>query len=141
MLEEFKQFALRGNVVDMAVGIVIGAAFGGVVSSLVADVFTPLLGLLGGADFSNWFLVLREGEPAAPYVTLEAAKAAGAVTLNIGVFLNAAINFVVVAAALFVVVKTMNALRRREAAVPAPPPGPTPTEALLAEIRDLLRVR
>lgn len=141
MLEEFKQFALRGNVVDMAVGIVIGAAFGGVVSSLVADVFTPLLGLLGGADFSNWFLVLREGEPAAPYVTLEAAKAAGAVTLNIGVFSNAAINFVVVAAALFVIVKKMNALRRREAAVPAPPPGPTPTEVLLAEIRDLLRTR
>jgi large conductance mechanosensitive channel len=141
MLQEFKQFALRGNMVDMAVGIVIGAAFGAVVSSLVADVFTPLLGLLGGADFSNWFLVLRDGAPAGPYVTLEAAKAAGAVTLNIGVFLNAAINFLVVAAALFVVVKGMNALRRQEAAAPAPPPGPTPTEALLADIRDLLRAR
>jgi large conductance mechanosensitive channel len=123
----------------MAVGIVIGAAFGAVVSSLVADVFTPLLGLLGGADFSNWFLVLREGAPAGPYLTLGAAKAAGAVTLNVGVFLNAAINFLVVSMALFAVVKAMNSLRRREA--PAPPPGPAPAEALLAEIRDLLRAR
>jgi large conductance mechanosensitive channel len=141
MLEEFKQFALRGNMVDMAVGIVIGAAFGAMVSSLVADVFTPVLGLLGGADFSNWFLVLREGTTAGPYVTLQAAKAAGAVTLNFGLFLNAAINFLVVAAALFMVVRAMNTLRRREAAAPAPPPGPTPTEMLLAEIRDLLRAR
>jgi len=141
MLEEFKQFALRGNMVDMAVGIVIGAAFGAMVSSLVSDIFTPIIGLLGGADFSNWFLVLREGTTAGPYATLQAAKAAGAVTLNIGVFLNAAINFLVVAVALFAVVKAMNALRRREAAAPAPPPGPTPAEALLAEIRDLLRAR
>lgn len=141
MLEEFKQFALRGNMVDMAVGIVIGAAFGAMVSSLVSDLFTPIIGLLGGADFSNWFLVLREGTTAGPYATLQAAKAAGAVTLNIGVFLDTAINFLVVAVALFAVVKAMNALRRREEAAPVPPPGPTPTETLLSEIRDLLRTR
>jgi large conductance mechanosensitive channel len=138
MLKEFKEFALRGNMVDMAVGIIIGAAFGAMVASLVADLFTPLLGLLGGADFTNWFVVLKDGSPAGPYATLKAAKDAGAITFNEGVFLNTAINFVIVAFALFMVVKGMNNLKRHEPVPPAPP-EPTPQERLLMEIRDLLR--
>src|SRR3972149_5650435 len=98
MLKEFKEFAIRGNVVDMAVGIIIGAAFGTIVNSLVADVIMPPIGLLlGNVDFSNLFLVLKEGKVAAPYASLTAAKAAGAVTVNIGVFLNTMINFIILA--------------------------------------------
>jgi large conductance mechanosensitive channel len=137
MLKEFKEFAMRGNMVDMAVGIIIGAAFGGMVASLVADLFTPILGLLGGADFTNWFIVLKEGTMPAPYTTLEAAKAAGAVTFNIGRFLNTVINFIFVAFALFLLVKGVNTMKRQQAA--APPPEPTPQEKLLGEIRDLLK--
>jgi large conductance mechanosensitive channel len=138
MLKEFKEFAMRGNMVDMAVGIVIGAAFGAVVASLVTDLFTPFLGLVGGMDFTNWFAVLREGQPPGPYPTLEAAKTAGAVTLNVGLFLNAVINFVIVALALFLVVKAVNRMKRQQAEAPAPP-VPTPQEKLLVEIRDLLK--
>jgi len=119
MLKEFKEFAMRGNMVDMAVGIVIGAAFGKIVSSLVSDVLMPPIGkLLGGVDFSNLFLNLSGGS----YPSVAAAKAAGAATINYGVFLNAVIDFVIVAIVLFMIVKAMNAMKRAEAA-PAPPPA------------------
>lgn len=143
MLKEFREFAIRGNVVDMAVGLVIGAAFGSIVTSLVSDVIMPPIGLLlGGVDFSNLFVVLKEGANGpAPYASLAEAKAAAAVTVNIGVFINAVISFVIVAFAVFMVVKAVNTARREPAPAPAAPPAPTPTEQLLAEIRDLLRTR
>ena len=139
MLKEFKEFAMKGNVLDMAVGIIIGGAFGAIVSSFVADVMMPPLGLLmGGLDFKDMFVTLKEGAKAAgPYVSLADAKAAGANTLNYGAFVNAVVSFLIVAFAVFMVVKAMNNLRRTEPA--APPPGPTPDQALLAEIRDLLK--
>lgn len=140
MFKEFREFAMKGSVVDLAVGVIIGAAFGTVVSSLVNDVLMPPIGLaLGGVDFSSLMIVLKQGEPAGPYATPALAKAAQAVTINYGAFLNTIISFVIVAAAIFVVVKAMNSMRREQAAAPAPPPEPTPTEKLLAEIRDLLR--
>jgi large conductance mechanosensitive channel len=141
MLNEFRDFALKGNVVDIAVGLVIGAAFGAIVNSLVGDIIMPLVGLVtGGVDFSDRFVVLKEGAQAGPYATVAAAKAAGAVTLNIGVFINLIVNFVIVAFALFMVVKAMNAARRQKEAAP-PPPAPTKEEVLLTEIRDLLQRR
>jgi large conductance mechanosensitive channel len=142
MLKEFKDFALKGNVVDLAVGIIIGAAFGAIVNSLVADVMMPIIGLgTGGVDFSERFLLLKEGVPPSPYATVAAAKEAGAVTLNYGVLTNLIINFVIVAFALFVVVKAMNTARREAKAVPPAPPAPTREEVLLTEIRDLLQRR
>jgi len=139
MFKEFKVFAMRGNVVDMAVGIVIGAAFGTIVSTFVGDVLMPVIGLgLGGADFSNLFVVLREGVPAGPYASLAAAKEAGAVTVGYGVLANALINFLIIAFALFMVVKAVNAAKRKEEAAPPAPPAPSAEEKLLAEIRDLL---
>ena len=142
MLKEFREFAVRGNVVDMAVGLIIGGAFGTIVTSLVNDVLMPPIGLmLGGVDFANLFVVLKEGAKAAgPYASVAAAKEAGAVTLNIGVFLNTIISFVIVAFAVFMVVRGVNAARR-EPPPAAVPPAPTPTELLLTEIRDLLRPR
>lgn len=141
MLKEFRDFALKGNVVDMAVGIVIGGAFGAIVASLVSDIVMPLVGLItGGVDFSERFIVLREGAQAGPYATVAAAKAAGAVTLNFGLFLNLIVNFAIVAFALFMVVKAMNAARRQKEAAP-PPAAPTKEEVLLTEIRDLLQRR
>lgn len=137
MLKEFKEFALKGNMLDMAVGIIIGAAFGALMTSVVTDLFSPLLGLLGGADFSNLLVVLKEGTSPSPYATVAAAKEAGAVTLNIGLFLNAVINFLLIAFALFLVVRAVNSLRRQQTAAPAPPPPPQ--EVLLGEIRDLLK--
>jgi len=123
MLKEFKEFAMRGNVVDMAVGIIIGAAFGSIVSSLVADILMPPIGLLlGNVDFSNLFLVLKSGKVAGPYAALADAKAAGAVTINYGVFVNAVISFVIVAFAVFLLIRAVNQLKRQEA---APPPAPT----------------
>jgi large conductance mechanosensitive channel len=123
IVKEFKEFALRGNVVDMAVGIIIGAAFGAVVKSLVDDVLMPPIGLLlGRVDFSNLFVVLREGPRPGPYASVAEAKAAGAVTLNVGLFANAVIAFLIVAFAVFLLVRSVNALRRREA-----PPAPAPT--------------
>ena len=117
ILEEYQKFAVRGNVVDMAVGIIIGAAFNGVVQSLVKDVLTPPLGLLmGDADFTNLFVTLREGTPAAPYATLEAARSAGAVTVNLGVFINSAISFLIVTFAVFLLVRYINRLREPETA-------------------------
>ncbi|HTB79762.1 MAG TPA: large conductance mechanosensitive channel protein MscL [Opitutaceae bacterium] len=141
MFKEFKEFAIKGNVVDLAVGVIIGGAFGGIVTSLVNDVIMPPVGLLiGGVDFSNLFVVLKEGTKAqAPYASLAAAKTAGAVTLNFGVFINAFINFIIVAWAIFLVVKLINRLRRQQAAAPPPPAAPPRSELLLEEIRDLLK--
>lgn len=117
MLDEYKTFAIRGNVVDMAVGIIIGAAFNGVVQSLVKDVLTPPLGLLmGDVDVANLFVVLREGTPAAPYATVEAARSAGATTLNLGVFVNSLISFAIVSFAVFLLVRYVNRLREPEMA-------------------------
>ena len=123
MLKEFKEFAVKGNVVDMAVGIIIGGAFGTIVKSLVTDVIMPPIGLLlGGADFSNLFLVLKAGEKAAgPYAALADAQTAGAVSVNYGVFLNAVISFLIVAFAVFLLVKSINTMRRKQEAPPAEP--------------------
>jgi large conductance mechanosensitive channel len=123
MLKEFKEFAMRGNVMDMAIGIVIGAAFGTIIKSLVADVIMPPIGLLlGGVDFSNMFVVLKEGaEAAGPYNALADAQAAGAVTLNYGTFINTIISFLIIAFAIFMVVKGMNQAKRKEEAPPAEP--------------------
>lgn len=117
MLREFKDFAMRGNVIDMAVGIIIGAAFGTIISSLVADVIMPPIGLLlGSVDFSNLFITLKQGVKAAgPYASLAEAKAAGAVTMNIGVFINTIISFVIVAFAIFLLIKSINKLNKQEA--------------------------
>ena len=128
MLKEFKEFAVRGNVIDMAVGIVIGAAFGTIVKSLVDDILMPPIGLaLGGVDFANLFITLREGaKAAAPYASLAAAKEAGAVTLNYGVLVNNIVSFVIVAFAIFMVVKGANTLKRTQAAAPAARPPRRP---------------
>ena len=121
-LKEFKEFAMRGNVVDMAVGIIIGGAFGTIVKSLVSDVMMPPIGLLlGGVDFSDLFLTLKEGTVAGPYATLASAQAAGAVTISYGLFLNAVISFLIVAFAVFLLVKGLNRLHREKAAPPAEP--------------------
>ena len=115
MLKEFKEFAMRGNVVDMAVGIIIGGAFGTIAKTLVSDVLMPPIGLLlGGVDFSNFFAVLKEGEAAGPYATLAEAQEAGAVTINYGVFLDSVIAFLIVALAVFLVIKAINRMKREE---------------------------
>ncbi len=135
MWREFREFAMRGNVVDLAVGIILGAAFTTIVNSLVSDIIMPPIGLaIGGIDFSNLFVTLRGGS----YPTVEAAKAAGAVTVNYGLFLNAVLRFVIVAFAVFLLVKQINRLRWQEAAEATAPPR---QELLLAEIRDLLSAR
>src|SRR6266446_1153952 len=135
MWREFREFAMRGNVVDLAVGIILGAAFTTIVNSLVNDIIMPPLGLLiGGIDFSNFFVTLKGGS----HPTLEAAKAAGAVTVNYGLFINAVIRFVIVAFAIFILVKQINRLKSEEPPEPAPPPELPRQEVLLAEIRDLL---
>jgi large conductance mechanosensitive channel len=143
MFKEFKEFAIKGNMLDMAVGIIIGAAFATIVTSLVNDVVMPPIGLLlGGVDFADLFIVLREGAAAAgPYASLEAAKEAGAVTLNYGIFINAIISFLIVAFAVFMVVRSFNKLKRKEEEAPSAPPKPSAEEQLLAEIRDLLKAR
>jgi len=134
MLEEFKRFVLGGNMVDMAVGIVIGAAFGTIVGSLVEDILLPPIGLLmGGVDFSSIFTVLKEGSTEAPYASLAAAKSAGAITINWGNFLNTVISFLIIAASIFVVIKLLNKVRNQQEE------APEPSVALLTEIRDLLR--
>ena len=122
MLQEFKTFAMRGNVIDMAVGIIIGGAFGTIVKSLVNDMIMPPIGLLlGGVDFSDLFLTLKEGATPGPYVTLAAAQEAGAVTISYGLFMNAVISFLIVAFAVFMLVKSVNRLQREEEAPPAEP--------------------
>lgn len=141
MLQEFKEFIVKGNAFDLAVGVIIGGAFGAVAGSFVTDVMMPPLGLFtGGADFSNLFVTLKDGATAAgPYATLAAAKEAGAVTLNVGAFLNTVVNLVIVGFVLFLMVKSINAARKPEPAAPAAPP-PTPEDiVLLREIRDALK--
>jgi large conductance mechanosensitive channel len=123
MFKEFKEFAMRGNVIDMAIGIIIGGAFGPIVGSMVGDIIMPPIGLaLGNVDFSNLFLLVKEGsKAAAPYASLADAKAAGAVTINYGVFINSVISFVIVAFCVFLLVKTMNRMKREEEAAPVEP--------------------
>lgn len=140
MIQEFKEFAMKGSVVDLAVGVVIGAAFGKIVDSLVRDVIMPPIGLLlGGVDFSDLFFVLKQGAQAGPYATVDAAAKAGAVTLNIGVFINTVIAFLIVAWAIFVVIKAMNRMKRQQAAPPSAPAEPPEDVKLLREIRDALK--
>jgi len=126
MFKEFKEFAMRGNVMDMAVGIIIGAAFSPIIGSLVGDVIMPPIGLLlGNVDFSNLFMVLKDGSTAGPYVSTAAAKAAGAVSINYGTFINTIINFVIVAFAIFMMIRVMNKMKREQ---PAPVAVPTTKE-------------
>jgi large conductance mechanosensitive channel len=133
MWKEFKEFAVRGNVIDLAVGIIIGAAFTTVVNSLVKDIIMPPIGfIMNGIDFSNFFVVLKGDE----YPSLKAAQDAGAVTVNYGVFINACINFLIVAFAVFILVKQVNRFRKP---APAEPAAPTTSEKLLMEIRDSLK--
>lgn len=140
MFKEFKEFAMRGNVVDMAVGIIIGAAFGTIIKSLVSDVIMPPIGLaLGDVDFSNLFSVLKEGTPAGPYAALVEAQEAGAVTINYGLFVNTIISFLIVAFAVFLLIRSINNMKRKEEEAPAAPPEPSKEETLLTEIRDLLK--
>jgi large conductance mechanosensitive channel len=123
MWKEFKEFVLRGNVVDLAVGIIIGASFTSIVNSLVNDIIMPPIGmLLGDVDFTNLFLTLNEGTPPRPYMTLESAQAAGAVTVNYGIFINAVISFLIVAFAVFILISSINRMQRSK---PALPPAPT----------------
>jgi len=140
MLKEFKEFAMKGNVVDMAVGIIIGAAFGTIVKSLVDDVLMPPLGiLLGDVDFANLFVVLKEGSTLGPYETVALAAEAGAVTINWGVLINNIISFIIVAIAVFFVIRGINNMRKEEESAPEAPPEPSNEEKLLTEIRDLLK--
>jgi large conductance mechanosensitive channel len=136
MLKEFKEFAMRGNLLDMAVGIILGVAFGGLVNSMVNDIIMPIVGaVIGGYDFSSFFINLSG--PQDQFPSVEAAKAAGAATVNYGVFINLVINFIIVAFVMFLIIKGMN--RMRKEAPPAPPPAPPKSETLLEEIRDLLK--
>lgn len=139
MLNEFKKFALRGSVIDLAVGVIVGASFTGIVNSLVKDVLTPPIGwLTGGIDFSNLFFVLKGDS----YATLAEATKAGAVTINYGLFLNATINFLIVAFVLFMVIRQINRLFAKPAeTAPAAPPPPPEDVVVLREIRDLLKSR
>ena len=139
MLQEFKKFAMRGSVVDLAIGVIIGAAFGKIVDSLVTDVIMPIIGrIFGGLDFSNYFLGLTTAASQAP--TYDAAKKAGA-TLGYGQFITVTVNFIVIAWVIFLVVKGMNALFVKDQDSPPPPKPPSKEEELLAEIRDLLKAR
>lgn len=136
MLKEFKEFAMRGSVIDLAVGVIIGGAFGKITTSLVNDVMMPVIGLaLGKINFANLFVALN-GES---YASIQAAKDAGAPILTYGVFINAIVDFVIVAFALFLFIKALNAMKRKEEAAPAAPAAPPADVALLTEIRDLLK--
>jgi len=137
MLKEFKEFAMRGNVMDMAVGIVIGGAFGKIVTSLVNDVIMPPIGLLlGNVDFGNLFVNLGGGD----YATLADAESAGAPLIKYGTFINTVLDFLIVAFSIFLVIRALNRLKRKQEAAPAPaPPAPSTEEKLLGEIRDLLK--
>ena len=135
MLKEFKAFALRGNVIDLAVGVIIGVAFGAIVTSFVNDIIMPIIGLLvGGVDFSDLFINLGEGE----YASLAAAREAGAPVIAYGAFINTIINFLIIAFAIFITINQLGKMLAKPAA-PAAPPAPTKSELLLEEIRDLLK--
>jgi large conductance mechanosensitive channel len=139
MLQEFKKFAMRGNVVDLAVGVIIGVAFGKIVDSLVNDLIMPVIGrIFGGLDFTNYFVGLTEASSQA--ATYDAAKKAGA-TLGYGNFITVTVNFLIIAWVLFLIIKGINRMSREDAAVPKAPPPPTREEVLLGEIRDLLKAR
>lgn len=144
LLKEFKDFAMKGNVVDMAVGIIIGGAFGVIVKSMIDDVVMPFVGIFGKADFSNMYVGLtekvREAHAADPTLSLADARALGPV-LAYGNFITVVINFVILAFVIFMMIKAMNNVRKKEAAKPAPPPGPTPDQKLLMEIRDAIRAK
>jgi len=138
MMKEFKEFAIKGSMIDMAVGIIIGGAIGTVVKSLVTDIIMPPVGLmLGGVDFANLFKVLSEGS----FETLDAAKEAGAATLNYGIFINNIISFLIIAFAVFMMIKAINSAKKQEEEAPSAPPAPPAEEVLLTEIRDLLKQR
>ena len=138
MLKEFKEFAMKGNMVDMAVGIIIGAAFGTVVKSMVDDVLMPVVsGIFGSPDFSNLFVVLRNPTDEV-FTSLEAAREAGAAAVGYGLFINALIAFLIVAFVLFMIIKSMNKMKKAEEAAPAAPPEPSAEVKLLTEIRDAL---
>lgn len=136
LLKEFREFAMRGNVLDMAIGIIIGAAFGGIVNSLVSDVMMPPIGLLmGSLDFSSLYINLSGVD----YASLSEAQAAGAPVIRYGQFINQVINFIIVAFAIFILIKQVNRFKKKEEAAPAAPPPPAPDVVLLTEIRDLLK--
>ncbi len=138
MLQEFKEFAMKGNALDLAIGVIIGAAFGAIVKSIVDDMLMPIIGaIFGGLDFNNYFIGLSS---AVTQGTLEAAKEQGAV-LAYGSFVTAAVNFLIIAFILFIIVKGINAMKRQEEEAPAEPPAPPKNEVLLAEIRDLLAAK
>ncbi len=138
MVQEFKQFAMKGNVMDMAIGIIIGGAFGKIVSSLVTDVLMPPIGkLMGGVDFANLFVTLDSAK--GTFKTLAEAKAAGVATINYGIFINTVIDFTIVAFAIFMMMKGMNSMRKKEEAKPEAPAEPSADVKLLTEIRDLLK--
>jgi large conductance mechanosensitive channel len=138
MLKEFKEFAMRGNVIDMAVGIIIGAAFGKIVTSLVNDIVMPPIGLLmGNVDFSNLFLNLSGGD----YASVAAAEEAGAPVIKYGLFINTVLDFVIVAFAIFLMIRAVNKLKRKQEAAPTAPPAPSAQERLLMEIRDTLKAQ
>ncbi len=139
MLQEFKKFAMRGNVVDLAIGVIIGAAFSKIIDSLVGDVIMPIIGrIAGGLDFTNYFIGLTPA--ASQATTYDAAKKAGA-TLGYGTFLTVTVNFVIIAWVLFLVIRGMNRVMKKEEAAPAPPAPPSKEQELLTEIRDLLKAR
>jgi large conductance mechanosensitive channel len=137
MFKEFREFALRGNVMDLAIGVIIGAAFGKIVTSLVNDLIMPLVGLLvgGRTNFSDYFIALDRGT----YASLQAARDASAPVFAYGAFITAVLDFLIIALVIFMIVKAVNAFRRKEAETPSAPPAPTREEALLTEIRDLLK--
>src|SRR5438105_1721451 len=145
IIKEFKEFAMKGNVVDLAVGVVIGAAFGSVVNSAVKDLIMPPIGrLMGGVNFNDLFINLDPGKKLPngdPIVSLAQATAAGAPVVAYGQFINVVINFLIVALAVFLLVKAINIMRRKLAPAPPTPPEPTPQEKLLMEIRDAIRAR
>ena len=139
MIQEFKKFAMRGNVVDLAIGVIIGAAFSKIIDSLVGDIIMPIIGrIAGGLDFTNYFIGLTPA--ASQATTYDAAKKAGA-TLGYGTFLTVTVNFLIIAWVLFLVIKGMNRVTKQEEAAPAPPAPPTKEQELLTEIRDLLKAR
>lgn len=142
VFKEFRDFAIKGNMIDLAIGVIIGAAFGAIVSSLVDDVFMPLIGLvIGGIDFSNLFIVLSNPDNVA-VPSVAAAKDAGVATLNIGLFINAIVKFLIIAFVLFIVVKGINSLKREAAKEPVQStPAPSKEEVLLTEIRDAIRAQ
>jgi large conductance mechanosensitive channel len=138
MLQEFKKFAMRGNVMDMAVGIIIGAAFGKIITSLVNDMLMPPIGLLmGKVDFSNLFVTLGEGT----FASVAAAEEAGAPIIKYGMFINTVLDFIIVAFAIFLAIRALNKLKKAEEEKPAAPPAPSAEEKLLAEIRDVLKAK